>query len=59
MRYDPTDKCVPQSPSIGFDVDVYRYFYQGGAKVKTEKDTAVYRATDDVRCEEKPAKKSD
>ena len=56
VRYDPTDKCVPQSPSIGFDVDVFRYFFKGGAKVKTEKDTAVYRATDDVRCEEKPKK---
>lgn len=57
LRYDPTDKCVPQSPSIGFDVDVYRYFSQGGKRIKTETDTAVYRATDEVRCEEKPEKK--
>lgn len=56
LRYDPTDRCVAQSPSTGFDVDVYRYFYQGGKKVKTETDTAVYRATDEVRCEEKPTK---
>ena len=54
VRYDPTDKCVPQSPSIGFDVDVYRYFFKGSTKVKTETDTASYRATDDVRCEKKP-----
>lgn len=54
VRYDPTDRCVPQSPSIGFDVDVYRYFYQNGTKVKTETDTAHYRATDDVRCRAKP-----
>lgn len=59
VRYDPTDRCVAQSPSTGFDVDVYRFFYQGGKKVKTETDTAVYRATDDVRCREKPKKKSD
>lgn len=56
LRYDPTDRCVPQSPSIGFDVDVFRYFFQGGKKVKTETDTASYRATDEIRCEEKPKK---
>ncbi|MEO6472165.1 MAG: VanW family protein [Aeromicrobium sp.] len=56
VRYDPTDRCVPQAPSIGFDVDVYRYFYRGGVKVKTETDTAHYRATDDVRCRENPKK---
>ena len=59
LRYDPTDRCVPQSPSKGFDVDVFRYFYQGGKRVKTETDTAVYRATDEVRCEKKPEKKTD
>ena len=59
LVYDPTDRCVAQSPSTGFDVDVFRYFYQGGRNVKTEKDTASYRATDEVRCEEKPKKKSD
>lgn len=58
LRYDPTGRCVPQSPSTGFDVDVFRYFYQGGKNVKTEKDTASYRATDEVRCEEKPKKDS-
>ncbi|MGZ8769876.1 MAG: VanW family protein [Aeromicrobium sp.] len=56
LRYDPTDKCVAQSPSKGFDVDVFRYFYQNGKKVKTETDTARYRATDEVRCEERPKK---
>jgi len=60
VRYDPTDRCVAQEPSTGFDVDVFRYFFQGGKKVKTETDTASYRATDEVRCEEKPEKdKSD
>lgn len=57
VKYDPTNRCVPQSPSIGFDVDVYRYFFQNGKKVKTETDTAHYRATDDVRCREKPKPK--
>lgn len=57
LRYDPTDRCVAQSPSTGFDVDVFRYVYQGGKKVKTETDTASYRATDEIRCEEKPEKK--
>jgi len=56
LRYDPTDRCVAQSPSKGFDVDVFRYFYQDGKKVKTETDTASYRATDEIRCEEKPEK---
>lgn len=59
LRYDPTDRCVAQSPSRGFDVDVFRMFYQGGKWVRTETDTAVYRATDEIRCEEKPTKKSD
>ncbi len=59
VKYDPTSRCVPQSPSVGFDVDVYRYFFQNGRKVKTETDTAHYRATDDVRCREAPKPKSD
>lgn len=59
LRYDPTDRCVPQSPSTGFDVDVFRYFFQGGKQVKTETDTASYRATDEVRCEKKPKNESD
>lgn len=59
LVYDPTDRCVAQSPSTGFDVDVYRNFFQGGKQVKTETDTARYRATDEVRCEKKPEKDSD
>ena len=53
-RYDDTNRCVPQSPIQGFDIDVYRTFYSGGKKVKTETDTAVYQAADHVICGKKP-----
>lgn len=52
--YDDTDKCVPQDPVQGFDVDVYRYFYRGGKKVRTETDTANYQAADHVICGKDP-----
>jgi len=54
LQYDPTDRCVAQSPVQGFDIDVYRTFYRGGKHVKSETDTANYKAADEVRCEEKP-----
>jgi vancomycin resistance protein YoaR len=53
-QYDDTDRCVPQEPIQGFDVDVYRTFYQGGTKVKSETDTANYQAADHVICGKKP-----
>ena len=53
-QYDSTDKCVPQDPIQGFDIDVFRTFYQGGKKIKTETDTAVYQAADHVICGKKP-----
>jgi vancomycin resistance protein YoaR len=55
-QYDDTDKCVPQDPVGGFDVDVYRYFYRPGSstKVKTETKTANYQAADHVICGKKP-----
>ncbi len=53
-RYDDTDACVPQDPVRGFDIDIYRTFYQDGAKVKTETDTANYQAADKVICGKKP-----
>ena len=56
LQYDPTDRCVAQGPVQGFDIDVYRTFFQGGKQVKSETDTANYRAADEVRCEEKPKK---
>ena len=45
-QYDDTDRCVPQGPIQGFDIDIYRTFYQGGKKVKSETDTARYQAAD-------------
>jgi vancomycin resistance protein YoaR len=53
-QYDDTDRCVPQDPIPGFDIDIYRSFYRGGEKVKTETDTARYQAADHVICGEKP-----
>jgi vancomycin resistance protein YoaR len=53
-QYDDTDRCVPQPPVRGFDVDVTRTFLQGGKVVKRETDTAVYQAADRVICGKKP-----
>jgi vancomycin resistance protein YoaR len=53
-QYDATDRCVPQEPIAGFDIDIYRSFHQGGKKVKTETDTARYQAADHVICGKKP-----
>nr|WP_255499416.1 VanW family protein [Aeromicrobium senzhongii] len=53
-QYDDTPACVSQSPVTGFDIDIHRDFYQGGKRVKTEKDTAYYQAADRVICGKKP-----
>lgn len=53
-QYDDTDRCVPQDPIAGFDIDIYRSFNKGGQKVKTETDTARYQAADHVICGKKP-----
>lgn len=53
-QYDDTDRCVPQDPIPGFDIDIYRTFYKDGQKVKTETDTANYQAADHVICGKKP-----
>ncbi|GAA3532575.1 vanomycin resistance protein VanB [Aeromicrobium flavum] len=53
-QYDDTPACVSQSPVTGFDIDIHRDFYQGGQRVKTEKDTAYYQAADRVICGKKP-----
>jgi vancomycin resistance protein YoaR len=58
-QYDPTDRCVPQAPVAGFDIDIYRMFYKDGKKVKTETDTANYQAADRVVCGKKPKPKDD
>ncbi|QGG42211.1 VanW family protein [Aeromicrobium yanjiei] len=53
-QYDDTDRCVPQGPVEGFDIDIYRTFFRDGKKVKTETDTAKYQAADRVVCGKKP-----
>lgn len=55
-QYDDTDKCVPQEPIQGFDVDIYRTFYKSGNKVRSETDTATYQAADKVICGKDPKK---
>jgi len=53
-RYDDTNRCVPQAPITGFDIDIHRTFFRNGEKVKTETDTANYQAADRVICGPKP-----
>lgn len=53
-RYDDTSRCVAQEPVQGFDIDIYRTFYRGGTKVKSETTTANYQAADKVICGKKP-----
>jgi vancomycin resistance protein YoaR len=55
-QYDDTDRCVPQAPIPGFDIDIFRTFYRSGTKVKTETDTARYQAADHVICGKDPKK---
>jgi vancomycin resistance protein YoaR len=51
-RHDDSDKCVPSSPSRGFEVDVYRYFERDGKRVKTETDRVRYSPTPKVICDD-------
>ena len=53
-QYDDSDRCVPQGPIQGFDIDVHRTFLRDGKVVKRETDTAVYQAADHVICGKKP-----
>lgn len=53
-RYDDTAACVPQDPVQGFDIDIFRTFYQDGKKVRSETNTARYQAADKVICGKKP-----
>jgi vancomycin resistance protein YoaR len=59
VQYDDSDRCVPQSPIRGFDIDIYRSFVKNGTTVKSETDTAVYQAADKVVCGKKPKKDDD
>ena len=56
-QYDETDRCVPQGPIEGFDIDIYRTFYKDGKKAKSETKTANYQAADRVICGKKPKPK--
>lgn len=59
VRYDTSDKCVEQTGFSGFEVDVYRYFYRDGERVKTEKKHVKYDAGDTVHCRAKPEPEGD
>ncbi len=56
VRYDTSKRCVEQVGYRGFDVDVYRHFYRGGERVKTERYPVTYIAADTVRCRPDPRK---
>ncbi len=58
-QYDDTDRCVPQGPIAGFDIDIVRRFIKDGRVAKTETDTANYQAADRVICGKKPKPKDD
>lgn len=49
--HDPDAGCVPQSPSVGFDVTVTRVFSRGGHQVRTEKFFTRYIPEDHVICD--------
>jgi vancomycin resistance protein YoaR len=50
VRYDRTGRCVAQAGAKGFQVDVFRYLYRDGRRVRTEKDHVRYDPADTVRC---------
>jgi len=52
--YDKSEKCLGQSGSEGFDIDVDRVFYQDGAEVKRETFSTAYRPAPKVVCGKKP-----
>jgi vancomycin resistance protein YoaR len=57
IRYDPSEECIAQQPSEGFEVDVTRTFRRPGSTdvVKTDQSRASYVPGDEVICEEPPA----
>ena len=56
--YDPSDGCVSQDPSPGFDVTVTRVFKKDGAEVKRQTFKTTYIPEDDVICSAKPDAKT-
>jgi len=56
VTYDTSKDCFEQAGYDGFDVDVFRYFYRHGQRVKTEKDHVKYDPYDTVHCRPAPQK---
>ncbi len=54
--YDDSKGCVPQSAMSGFDVKLYREFYQKGKLVKREPFRWSYNSLTPVVCGKKPSK---
>ena len=54
VTYDTSKDCFEQAGYDGFEVDVFRYFYRHGERVKTEKDHVTYDPYDTVHCRPKP-----
>jgi vancomycin resistance protein YoaR len=54
VRYSTAKNCVEQTGYEGFEVDVYRYFYRDGERVRTEKKHVTYDAADTVHCRPPP-----
>jgi vancomycin resistance protein YoaR len=54
IRYITDPNCEEQIGYGGFDVDVFRYFYRDGAKVRTEEWKVRYTPADTVRCGPRP-----
>ena len=50
---DTSKKCLGQDGVDGFDIDVDRVFYKGGAEVKRETITTKYRPAPHVVCKKK------
>ena len=50
---DTSKKCLGQDGVDGFDIDVDRVFYKGGAEVKRETITTKYRPAPKVVCKKK------
>jgi VanW like protein/Putative peptidoglycan binding domain len=54
VTYDTSKDCFEQAGYDGFEVDVFRYFYRDGERVKTEKDHVTYEPYDTVHCRPPP-----
>jgi vancomycin resistance protein YoaR len=59
VRYITDKNCEEQVGYGGFDVDVFRYFYRAGEKVRTEEWKVRYSPADTVRCGPPPRTNTD